>query len=199
MKFDISSDNVYFTSDTSFVLVSIATTRTGKDILTQETQTDTFASLLASAASLLVSLCVHLRRVSTQGGLASTAETEEERDIAILNTDVGRRVQRELAELDGLEVVHDAEDTLLHLAGVFSTEDDHLHTLEVDLDGGGRGHALREAVGGELTSIVNDEVGFAEVGELLLRRADEHVVLKLQSATIKRQHTRATHTMKRAW
>ena len=63
MKFDISSDNVYFTSDTSFVLVSIATTRTGKDILTQETQTDTFASLLASAASLLVSLCVHLRRV----------------------------------------------------------------------------------------------------------------------------------------
>ncbi len=77
----------------------------------------------------------------------------------------------------GVGTYHHGEDTLLHLTGVLSAEDDHLHPLEVDLDGGGRGHALREAVRRELARIVDDEIRVAEVLELLLRWADEHVVL----------------------
>ena len=73
---------------------------------------------------------------------------------------------------------HDREDTLLHLTRVLRAEDDHLHALEVDLDGGRAAHALGEAVGGELTGVVDDEVGLAKVLELFLRRADEHVVLR---------------------
>ena len=78
---------------------------------------------------------------------------------------------------EGGRTYHDGEDALLHLTGVLCAEDDHLHALEVDLDGRGRGHALGEAVRGELAGVVDDEVGLAEVGQLLLRRADEHVVL----------------------
>lgn len=85
-------------------------------------------------------------------------------------------MQRELLELDGLEVVHDTEDTLLHLSGVFRSENDHLHTLEVDLNRGRRGHTGGESVGGELTSIVDDEIGLSEVGEFSGSRSDKHVV-----------------------
>ena len=72
---------------------------------------------------------------------------------------------------------HDGEDALLHLAGVLCAEDDHLHALEVDLDAGRRAHALREAVGGELAGVVDDEVGLAKVCELLFGGSDKHVVL----------------------
>ena len=78
---------------------------------------------------------------------------------------------------------HNGEDTLLHLAGVLGAEDDHLHALEVDLDGGSRAHALGEAVGGELAGIVDDEVGLAEVLKLFFRRSDEHVVLPIPIRT----------------
>jgi len=81
-----------------------------------------------------------------------------------------------LAELDGLEVVHDGKDTLLHFPSVLCTENDHLHTLEVDFDGGGRAHALRESVGGELAGVVDDEVRFAEFQEFRLGGTDQHVV-----------------------
>ena len=43
-------------------------------------------------------------RVGRERGLARAGEAEEEGDIAVL-ADVGRRMERELAELDGLEVV----------------------------------------------------------------------------------------------
>jgi hypothetical protein len=41
-------------------------------------------------------------RVGREGGLSSSGETEEESDITLLNTDIGRGVERELTELDGL-------------------------------------------------------------------------------------------------
>ena len=72
---------------------------------------------------------------------------------------------------------HDGEYTLLHLTGVLGAEDDHLHPLEVDLDRGSGRHALGEAVRRELARVVDNEVRLAEVLELFLRRADEHVVL----------------------
>ena len=73
---------------------------------------------------------------------------------------------------------HDREDTLLHLPGIFRTQDNHFHTLEVDLNRGSAAHTLGKAIGRELTRVVNDKVGFAKVCQLLFRRADEHVVLK---------------------
>jgi hypothetical protein len=72
--------------------------------------------------------------VGREGRLPRTRETEEEGDIALLLVDIGRGVKRKLTEFDGHEVVHNREDTLLHLSGVLGTEDNHLHALEVDLD-----------------------------------------------------------------
>jgi hypothetical protein len=86
-----------------------------------------------------------------------------------------------LLEFDGLEVVHDGKDSLLHLTSVFGTENDHFHSLEIDLDRGGGGHTGRESIGGELTSIVDDEIGFTKVGEFFGSRSDQHVVLVGQS------------------
>lgn len=40
--------------------------------------------------------------VCGQSGLAGTRETEEKSDVAAVHADVGRRVQGELSELDGL-------------------------------------------------------------------------------------------------
>jgi hypothetical protein len=94
-------------------------------------------------------------------------------------------VERERLELYRLEVVHDGEDALLHLSGVFGTEDDHLHALEVDLDRGRRGHTGRESVGRELTGVVDDEIWLAKVFQFLGRRADEHVVLGVGVGQVK--------------
>lgn len=85
-------------------------------------------------------------------------------------------MQRQLTELDRLQVVHDGEDTLLHFTGVFGTQDNHLHSLEVDFDRGGRGHTSGESVGRELTGVVDDKVGLAVVFELLGSWSDQHVV-----------------------
>ena len=74
--------------------------------------------------------------------------------------------------------MHDGEDALLHFSCVLGTKDDHLHPLEVDLDGRGGAHALGESVGGELSGIVNDEIGFTEVAEFFIGRSDQHVVLR---------------------
>ena len=114
--------------------------------------------------------------VGREGSLAGTGETKEEGDVAPFLVDVGRGVERKLAEFDGHEVVHDGEDTLFHLSSVLGTEDNHLHALEVDLDGGGRGHTGSETVGRELAGIVNNKVGLAKLLELVLGGTDEHVV-----------------------
>jgi len=74
---------------------------------------------------------------------------------------------------------HDGENTLLHLPSIFRTQDDHFHTLEVDLDRGSTAHTLGKAVGRELTRVVDDEVGFAKVCQLFFRWADQHVVLEV--------------------
>jgi hypothetical protein len=61
--------------------------------------------------------------VGREGSLSSSRKTEEKGDFTLLSVGtgvglVGTRVQGELAELDGLKVVHDREDTLLHFTGV---------------------------------------------------------------------------------
>ena len=107
--------------------------------------------------------------VGRQCGLASTGQTEEDSDIAVLAL-VGRGVESQNVVLDGHLVEEDSEDTLLHLTSILGTEDDHLLLGEVDGDGGSRGHALSVSVGGERTSIVDDIVG-VEVLELFARWA----------------------------
>lgn len=111
--------------------------------------------------------------VGREGGLAGAGETEEEGDVAVLAL-VGRGVEGQDVVLDGALVEHDGEDTLLHLARVLGTEDDHLLLGKVDGDRGARGHTLSVAVGGEGTGIVDGVVG-VEVLELLARGTDEHV------------------------
>lgn len=118
-------------------------------------------------------------------------------------------METELAKLDGLDIMHEREDTLLHLSGVFGSEDDHLHPLEVDLDGRGRGHSGREAVGWELAGVVDCEVGLSIGLELSLGGSDEHVVLQERrgkkeggvssDATTRRIGDDRGQTMKRAW
>lgn len=117
-------------------------------------------------------------RICGQGRLARSAEPKEECHVPITFRLIRRGVQGQLTEFDGLEVVHDTEDTLLHLAGVLGTKDDHLHPLEIDPDGSARRHTRSEAVGGELAGVVDDEVWFSECFQFLRRRTDEHVVLR---------------------
>jgi len=69
---------------------------------------------------------------------------------------------------------HDREDSFLHFSSVLSAEDDHLVTLEVDLDGSLRSHTGSETIRRELSSVVNGEIRSSEFGELLLRRSDKH-------------------------
>ena len=73
---------------------------------------------------------------------------------------------------------HNRKDAFFHFTSVFSSKDDHLHTLEVYLNGSSRTHAFCEAIGRKLTSIVDDEIGFTKGLELLFSRADKHVMLK---------------------
>jgi hypothetical protein len=80
-------------------------------------------------------------------------------------------VQREDAAL-GHEVVHDAEEPLLHLAGVLRAHDDHLPPGEVEVYARGRRHVVGVAVAGELPCVVDGEVRRAEVLQLLVCGAD---------------------------
>ena len=44
-------------------------------------------------------------RVSGECGLPGTGKTEKESNVTLLNADIGRRVERELTEFDGLKVM----------------------------------------------------------------------------------------------
>lgn len=127
--------------------------------------------------------------VGRESGLASTRETEEDGDIAILAL-VSGRVKGEDIVLHGHLVEEDSEDTLLHLTGILGAEDDHLLFGKVDRHGGGRGHTLGEAVGGERTGVVDDIVG-VEVLELLTARADQHVAHEQSMVGAGADHTNA--------
>lgn len=111
--------------------------------------------------------------VGREGGLAGSRKTEEDSDVAVLAL-VGRRVESEDVVLDGHLVEEHSEDTLLHLAGVFGTEDDHLLLSEVDGDRRGRSHTSGESVGREGTGVVDDIVG-VEALQLFPRWANQHV------------------------
>lgn len=111
--------------------------------------------------------------VGRESGLTSSGETEEHSHVAVLAL-VGGGVEGQDVVLDGHFVEEDGEDSLLHLAGVLGTQDNHLLLGKVDGHGGSRGHTLGEAVGREGTGVVDDIVG-VEAAELFPTRADKHV------------------------
>mmetsp|Transcript_29473 Transcript_29473/g.44710 ORF Transcript_29473/g.44710 Transcript_29473/m.44710 type:complete len:223 (+) Transcript_29473:424-1092(+) len=62
--------------------------------------------------------------ISREGSLSSSRETEQESGVTVLSF-VGRGVHGKSSHL-GHQVVHDTEDTLLHLTSVLGAEDNHL-------------------------------------------------------------------------
>lgn len=77
----------------------------------------------------------------------------------------------------GHEVVHNGEDSLLHLAGVLGAEDDHLALLEVQRHCGVINNIGDVLVGSEFTSVEDVVVGSVlEIPvELGLSGSDQHV------------------------
>ena len=71
-------------------------------------------------------------------------------------------------------VEQDREDSLLHLAGILGTKDDHLFLGKIDGDAGGAAHASGIAVGWEAAGIVDHIVGVESL-QLFSRWSDEHV------------------------
>ena len=114
------------------------------------------------------------RRVRRQRRLARSRKPEEESDV-LGSADVAARVQREHAPL-WHQVVHDAEDALLHLAGVLRAQDDHLARLQVDVDRRRARHEARVSVHRKRASVEDRKVRGSERRELCLRGADQHVV-----------------------
>ena len=114
--------------------------------------------------------------VGGKGGLTGTGETEEEGGVAVLAA-VGGAVHGEDA-LEREPVVHEGEDTLLHLTTVGGADDDGDLLLEVEADEGLGVQALGlpvlvdEALGG----VDDGEVG-DEVLDLLLGLGDDEHVL----------------------
>lgn len=87
-------------------------------------------------------------RIRREGGLASSRQTEENSDVAILAL-VGRRVQGQDVVLHGHLIEEHREDSLLHLTRIFGSEDDHLLLGEVDGNRSAGGHTLGISVGRE--------------------------------------------------
>lgn len=114
------------------------------------------------------------RRVSRESSLTGTGETEEKGDITTL-TLVGRRVESEDIVLDGHEVEHDGQNSLLHLTGVLGSENDHLLILEIYVNSSARGHARGESVGREGASVVDGKVRNTKGLEFLGSGTDKHV------------------------
>lgn len=76
--------------------------------------------------------------------------------------------------LDGHLVKENGKHTLLHLTGVFGTQDDHFLFGKVYGDGGARRHTFCVTICRERASIV-DGVIWLEVLQLFRRRPDQHV------------------------
>ena len=109
-------------------------------------------------------------------GLARAGEAEEDRGAVRGGVHVAGAVHREHVVLDGHQVVHDREDRLLDLTAVLGAHHEDHALLEVDEDGGlgvGAEDLRVELEGGRGH---HAEVGVAEVAQLLLVRAHEHLV-----------------------
>jgi hypothetical protein len=112
-------------------------------------------------------------RISWQRGFASSWKTKENSDIAILAF-IGRGVESQNIVLDWHLIEENGKNTLLHLASVLGTEDNHFFIGEIDGDRGSRGHTFGISVGRERAGIINGVV-WVEVLKIFPFRADKHV------------------------
>ena len=116
------------------------------------------------------------RGIGRECGLAGAGEPEEQGHIAILPRPlIGGAVHRQDIS-SRQQPMHQREDTLLHLAGIFAPQDHLLAALQAQIDAGAAGHLGRERVGGKLASVVDHIVWRAKSLQLLERRPDEHGV-----------------------
>jgi len=115
-------------------------------------------------------------RITGQGCLTGTGETEQDGGVT-LGSDVGRAMHRE-GVLLGHVVVHNTEDTFLHLTGVGASKNDLLLGGEVHVDGVLALDIVQGGIRAELTSVEDGEVGAGlEVFvDLLLGCAFEHLL-----------------------
>ena len=114
-------------------------------------------------------------RVGRQSSLACAGQTEEDSRVSAFHVGVGRAVHGSDAA-ERVEVVHDGEDTFLHLTAVPSVQDDLLASLEVEDSSCLRVQAeFLVVVHFSLGSVERHEVGFAVVFQFFCRRTDEHV------------------------
>mmetsp|Transcript_5437 Transcript_5437/g.12488 ORF Transcript_5437/g.12488 Transcript_5437/m.12488 type:complete len:236 (+) Transcript_5437:615-1322(+) len=109
-----------------------------------------------------------------QRGLSRSTEAEENGHIAGLAL-VGAGVHAQNSTL-GQQVVHDGENTFLHLPSILRAQNHHLSGLEVQTHRGPGGHAIGGTVRRKGAAVVDGVVRLAEVQQFLLGRSDEHVV-----------------------
>ena len=111
--------------------------------------------------------------ICREGSFSGAGEAEEDGGSVSLRVCNGGAVHGKVT-FHGHEIVHEGKDAFFHFSGVFSAEDDHFFFFEADVNGCFRGHAGGEAVGGELTSIVNGDVRLTKVCEFFFGRVDKH-------------------------
>ena len=113
-------------------------------------------------------------RIGRESRFAGPGEAEEERDITI-RPFIRRAVHREHILL-GHDVVHDGEDSLLHLTGVLGAQDHHFAAAEAQGDTRVSGDSGDRWVGGMAARVVDDIVGRTKVLELFGGGPNQHVV-----------------------
>ena len=124
--------------------------------------------------AVLVVADQHPLRVGRERGLAGARQAEEQRHVVgVAAAVVGRAVHRHHALL-GKQVVEDAEDALLVLAGVGGAADQDQPLLEGDGDHRLGAAAVPGRVGLEARAVEDGEAGH-EAGELGRLRAAQHV------------------------
>ncbi len=116
--------------------------------------------------------------IGRQRGLAGARQAEEHRGLAV-GADVGAAVHRHHA-FGGQQVVENAEDALLHLAGIFGAADQDQLLFEIDRDHGLAARPVAFGVGLEAGQVDDGVFGHETVelgfGRTHQQRADELVV-----------------------
>ena len=118
-------------------------------------------------------------RVSRQGSLTCTGQTEEDGSVSAFHVGVGRAVHGSDAA-QRVQVVHDREDTLLHFTAVPSVQDNLFVGLQVEYSSCLRVQTqFLVVVNLSLGSVERYEIGFAVVGQFFFCRTDEHVLYEV--------------------
>ena len=126
-------------------------------------------------------------RIGRQRRLARPGEAEQQRRAFGRRIRGGGAMHRQHSQL-GHQIVHDREDTLLHLTGVLRSENHHLAVFEAQIHRG-LGEAGRLVQRGELARVVDHVVGVPEFGQLPACGPDEHVVHEQRVVRPRADHT----------